>query len=993
MNLHALFSKPPTEYRSAPFWSWNDKLDPKEVIWQIKEMKKQGMGGFFMHSREGLETEYLGSEWMECIHAAVSTAREEGMGAWLYDEDRFPSGAAGSLVTSLGDAYRSKALTFEVSDSLPKTPEILIAFIGKVEGNRLLELRAATGNLAPDEVFLIFRQEIAKASAWYNNEAPVDNLNPEAVRAFIKSTHEAYRAEVGEEFGKVVPGIFTDEPNILHGNYPQRRYLPWTYNFADYFQQKRGYELLQVLPYLFLDGSHSTKTRHDFWHTITERFVSAFSQQLGEWCAEQKLVLTGHYLDESDLGTATRFAGAIMPHYPHMQMPGIDILYEQTDEYITIKQCTSIANQLSKKRVLSEMYGCSGWEFSFEGQKWVGDWQYVQGINFRCQHLALYSLRGCRKRDYPPSFNYNNSWWQEYKVLEDYFARLGAVLSQGRPIRELLVLHPQTTAWAKLGDNNCEEVTAIGDRLNTLAKELLVHQYDFDFGDELVMAEHGRIQGKDFFVGEAGYKLLLIPFANTILPSTKELIAEFIHADGKVIIYGDKPTQVAAEEDSKLDFLWQEENVIAAQSQEELFAALDQLLGQRIRMKTELGLPPSSILAMERQLEEQLVYFFVNIDKKREVKTQITLPYSGKLEEWDPLTGEIRPVIVQEEANSMRFKAKFGPAGSKLYVVSINERPKQALHPIFELKEKKELGPLWQHMRTCPNIFLLDQCAWRLEGEAWSEVLPLWRAQYALREKLGMRQIHMNAIEQRYLWVDDVHPKDGTKLELAFSFHVEEVPENLELILEQAEFFEVYLNGISGGELQGWFLDKAMKRVKLPKAKLGANQLILRCEYYHWMELEDCFLAGDFAVLPTSYSLTKEPNALRSGDWCLQGYPFYPGSMRYLANYHHFQDERVFLDLEAKAITTLIEVNSKTAGKIPWRAASPLELTNFLTEGDNQLVIEVFASPRNMLGPLHRNARQGMKTGHWSFRTEGDAWNDEYVLWPWGLEAVKILVK
>ena len=50
------------EKRSIPFWSWNDKLDPEELREQIRDMKSVGIGGFFMHARGGLRTEYMGEE-------------------------------------------------------------------------------------------------------------------------------------------------------------------------------------------------------------------------------------------------------------------------------------------------------------------------------------------------------------------------------------------------------------------------------------------------------------------------------------------------------------------------------------------------------------------------------------------------------------------------------------------------------------------------------------------------------------------------------------------------------------------------------------------------------------------------------------------------------------------------------------------------------------------------------------------------------------------
>ena len=55
------------KYRPIPFWSWNSKLDKDETIRQIEIMDKAGIGGYFMHARGGLTTEYMGEEWFDNI--------------------------------------------------------------------------------------------------------------------------------------------------------------------------------------------------------------------------------------------------------------------------------------------------------------------------------------------------------------------------------------------------------------------------------------------------------------------------------------------------------------------------------------------------------------------------------------------------------------------------------------------------------------------------------------------------------------------------------------------------------------------------------------------------------------------------------------------------------------------------------------------------------------------------------------------------------------
>ena len=115
------------EHRSVPFWSLNDKLQPEVLREQIRQMKSAGIGGFFMHARGGLETEYMSEEWLDCISACIDEADKQGMDAWAYDENGWPSGFADGVVPAKGWEYWQKWLavavvTDDVSLALPLTP-------------------------------------------------------------------------------------------------------------------------------------------------------------------------------------------------------------------------------------------------------------------------------------------------------------------------------------------------------------------------------------------------------------------------------------------------------------------------------------------------------------------------------------------------------------------------------------------------------------------------------------------------------------------------------------------------------------------------------------------------------------------------------------------------------------------------------------------------------------------------------------------------------
>ena len=111
-SLYATFRDPGNEWRGKPFWSWNGRLEKDELIRQLHVFKEMGMGGAFLHSRVGLKTEYLGPEWFDLTNAVVDEAARLGMEAYLYDEDRWPSGSAGGMVT-VDTSLRMKYLILE----------------------------------------------------------------------------------------------------------------------------------------------------------------------------------------------------------------------------------------------------------------------------------------------------------------------------------------------------------------------------------------------------------------------------------------------------------------------------------------------------------------------------------------------------------------------------------------------------------------------------------------------------------------------------------------------------------------------------------------------------------------------------------------------------------------------------------------------------------------------------------------------------------------
>ena len=206
-------------HSGKPFWSWNGKLEEKELKYQIDVMKEMGFGGYFMHSRTGLETEYLGEEWFELINSCADYGQELNLESWLYDEDRWPSGCAGGMVTR-EEKFRAMNLDMfllSAEEWEAYQPDLWSVGVFALEnlkngifsGKRKLH---AGDSVSVNETVVEFRCSYYPCSDGCNETTAADTMNVEAMEKFIELTHEKYAQNCGDRIGTSIMGIFTDEP-------------------------------------------------------------------------------------------------------------------------------------------------------------------------------------------------------------------------------------------------------------------------------------------------------------------------------------------------------------------------------------------------------------------------------------------------------------------------------------------------------------------------------------------------------------------------------------------------------------------------------------------------------------------------------------------------------------------------------------------------------------------------------------------------------------
>jgi hypothetical protein len=988
-----------------------------------------GLGGFFMHSRVGLDTPYLSPEWFDCVKACIDEAEKLKMQAWLYDEDRWPSGAAGGLVTR-HRAYRAhKLIMQECAGKVSLSSNTLALFKATLTGRRAtnverLSVRQKLPALKTGEVYLHFFVKEHLTSDWFNGHTYLDTLSHAAVRAFIQTTHEAYRRNIGRHFGKRVPGIFTDEPNYNH--VCMRHQLgtenPWTAQLPRVFKKRYGYDLIAHLPAVFLDTDSPAglQPRYHYMDCITHLFVDAFGRQIGQWCNKNNMQHTGHLLFEDTLSNHASVVGNCMRFYEHMQAPGMDLLTEHWRVYETAKQVSSAARQFGRKWRLTETYGCTGWDFPFAGHKALGDWQAALGINLRAQHLSWYTMEGEAKRDYPAGIFYQSPWWEQYAKVEDYFGRINAVMTNGTEVRDLLVVHPVESMWLKMKKewNRDPKVYAYNRMFIALSDSLLTSQIDFDYGDEEIMARHARVTGKEtprFMVGQAHYKAILVPPLLTMRATTLELLKKFRAAGGAVFFAGALPAAMDAVPSPEVKKFARTCRRVPARG-----AALAKAvapLARRITVRTRDGRPVPSILYLLREDTQNFYLFLCNTGHDpRELKPAIedrtmvvdrSAAYddvriegfpgcNGTPLELDPQTGAIHMAAASRAKTGWRVQTSFPALASRLFVVPKAKGPcPYTVQPRLRTMRSIKLGPrAWDTVLSEENVLALDLPRYKIGAKAWQPVREILQIDRAVRDALGIRH-RGGQMKQPWAREKKINQR-AVNVELEYTFQVKGLPQGaLFLALEQPRTFEVLVNNtrLDTDTECGWWCDRSLRKLRLDAncLRIGENKVRLVCRYTEdHPGLEITYLLGTFGVKLDGAlaTLITPPADLKLGDWVKQGLPFYSGNVGYnrTVRLSSIGSRKVFVRVPAyRGVGVRVLVDGKPAGVIGWEP-NEVDITALVPKtGVFNLSIEVLGHRRNSHGPLHLPQKWPTWTGPGQFMVEDKKWRSKYQLVPCGL--------
>ncbi len=468
-------------------WAWNEKLNTGYIQSHISRIAEAGYGSFCICADGGLESKYMGDEWMRTLASAVETARENSLNIWVSDEFGNFSGYGNGAVNSLGLEYQQKFLRCEAGST---TNDFTI--------------------VCKDGYHFYY-----EVNPYY-----ADLLNPDAARLFMENVCY-YNSE---SFKENIEGILSVNPQLGYMN------IPWSFTLPAQYKAEYGEELLELLPQLFNNVGNYKSTRIKFWALITKLFAENFLSPLHKRAKNNGVLYsaTAPCRDMYDFTTN----GDMMFQFIHMDVPSISIVSRDTVNPLYAVMASSVKEQFNKKESVATLFENAGNGATFSDLKRFANLQFANGITKIATACESSSLRGMRKRTNSTAAYLREDLTEAYNKFSSYITRVSSAMSLGKSGADTLLISNLTNIWSEFNGTESDRINELSSIMYDAVKELTEKHILFHIGDELILKEYGYVQGDALCIGDCRYKMVVIPEGSVLLASTEKLLSEFEHRGG-----------------------------------------------------------------------------------------------------------------------------------------------------------------------------------------------------------------------------------------------------------------------------------------------------------------------------------------------------------------------------------------------------------------------------------------------------------------------------
>ncbi|HEY3342842.1 MAG TPA: glycosyl hydrolase, partial [Anaerolineae bacterium] len=482
---------------------------------------------------------------------------------------------------------------------------------------------------------------------------------------------EQYARETPPEVWSHIRAIFTDEPSLMtpyvselplshRGKIPvidtplfvdRPPAVPWVEDFAAHFMALKGYDLTPYLFALFTSESEeSCYVRQDYYDVVTRLYTDAFYTQVLAWCRAHGVASSGHILAEENIVSHVAFHGSLFAPIRQMDLPGIDMLNSDPldmlagDSFMTIKQVSSAAHLVGRKRIHSEssdfVQGLAGKHATLPERCGQGNLQYVLGVN---QITAYWGWKEIGE--------------EAYHQYNDYMGRLASLLVGGNHVCDVALLYPVRSVWAHFlpsdkplntGAHPGQEpewVVRVANSYPELVRDLLRQQIDLDIIDEEAIIT-GQMRDGALYVADEQYRAIVLPPVHALSLDTAKALAAFVQAGGLLISAGPLP-ELAESAAGSLALRKLFKGLFDTGGSARIVAAGEIAPYLRAHLAPDFTLAEANpdILYTHRQMDGKELYFIIN-NTPAPVTLQPTLCAPGPYKLYRPMNGSVTPATI-----------------------------------------------------------------------------------------------------------------------------------------------------------------------------------------------------------------------------------------------------------------------------------------------------------------------------------------------------------
>lgn len=554
---------------------------------------------------------WLSDEWISMVDTVFAEASSLGMycdliigSGWPFGSESLPRKERASVVLTYavpvkkGEPFEMsmfnifKALDPGVTVSNPgRNPKLLSAFLVPDPISDIGEAEDVTGLFA-DGVLNVdasgsdrhfYAMVLYDSFASVINGAPgasgsiLNHMDKAAVQGYLDRMYSAIEPKTGP-LSKRLRAFFVDSMELEGCN--------WTGDFAAEFLRRRGYDPMPWLPFTMfkvgrLGDAESfdygakkgagfqdlvNRARFDFELTKAELLHERYTETFLEWCKSKGVKSRaqaygrGFFPLETSLGydipEGESWTTNWLRHRLGEEMGDED--YRRGRGYTMINKYVSSAAHLKGKRLVSAEEMTNTYlvfNTSLEMLKVGSDMSAASGISHSVWHGFNYSPPEAAFPgwvQYGSYYNEKNPWWPYFKYLNDYRARMSAVLQNADMHTDIAILPPNYDMWTEIG----VQTEPFPVRLNIPYTSLIweaVHKNGggADYVSEIILKDAVVKDGKLCY-GPKKYGNLFLVELSGITREAMEKISEFVLGGGRVFCIGKFPEKSLGLKDSGL---------------------------------------------------------------------------------------------------------------------------------------------------------------------------------------------------------------------------------------------------------------------------------------------------------------------------------------------------------------------------------------------------------------------------------------------------------